>query len=199
MEEPKEKKSYKYLFSTGRPTKFQANFIEEIVAYFDIEPYRKEVMETSTEYGKDGDVRSTSEKYKHIPNTFPTLLGFAMEKKLNYATLRRWAEKGEDPKLEEKLANKVTFSSKDLELAKNLRQFSEAYKTAKERQESFLIQLGLSGAAPSAAFIFTAKNTTKMRDKIEQEVTHRTVKPLLDNLILDIDNEKKAQAEERGS
>ena len=44
------------------------------------------------------------------------------------------------------------------------------------------MEIGLAGAAPPSAYIFTAKNVTSMRDKVESDVTVRQVKPLLDNL-----------------
>lgn len=184
---------------TGRPTKFRKEFIDEVEKFFSVEPYRKELMETQREYTKDGEIKNEVDKYKHVPNFFPTLVRFAKHLKVNYMSLWHWAELGEDPKLMEKLKNKASFSKADEELVANLKKFSDAYKMAKSLQEDFLIQNGLAGASPSAAFIFTAKNTTKMRDKIEQEITHREVKPLLEHLQLDSNIHEKEKAEERGS
>ncbi|MDD5010502.1 MAG: terminase small subunit [Phycisphaerae bacterium] len=48
-------------------------------------------------------------------------------------------------------------------------EFSDAYKKAKELQREHLITCGLQGLFPAAAFIFTAKNLTDMRDKTEIE------------------------------
>ena len=48
------------------------------------------------------------------------------------------------------------------------------------------MQNGLNGASPSAGYIFTAKNVTKMRDKVESDITVRQVKPLLDHLNLNV-------------
>jgi hypothetical protein len=58
--------------------------------------------------------------------------------------------------------------------------------------------IGLSGAAPSSAYIFTAKNVTKMRDKVEQDVTVKQVKPLLDNLKLENVHDNNSNEEGRG-
>jgi hypothetical protein len=51
-------------------------------------------------------------------------------------------------------------------------EFSEAYKICKQMQKAFLIQMGLNGLYPAAAFCFVAKNCTDMRDKTEVENTH---------------------------
>lgn len=61
-------------------------------------------------------------------------------------------------------------------------EFSKAYKTCKQQQKDFLMDNGLIGASPASAYIFTAKNVAGMRDKVEQDVNVREVKPLLDNL-----------------
>ena len=49
-------------------------------------------------------------------------------------------------------------------------ELSKSYKEAKEVQKEFLMANGLVGASPPAAYIFTAKNVTDMKDK--QEVEH---------------------------
>ena len=143
-------------------------------------------MEETTEFDSQGGQKKTSYKYKHIPNTYPTLLKFAMKIKVNYATLRRWAENGEDPGLEEKMGKLKSFnkgySGDDMKLIRDLREFCESYKMAKALQEEFLMANGLNGATPASAFIFTAKNKTTMRDKVESEVTFKEVRPLLENL-----------------
>jgi hypothetical protein len=61
-------------------------------------------------------------------------------------------------------------------------EFCKAYKTCKSQQQDFLMDNGLIGASPASAFIFTAKNVTKMRDKVENDIKVTEVKPLLDNL-----------------
>lgn len=180
------KTDYKYLVAhTGRPTKFRKEFTEKLVEFFDIEPTLKELMEETEELGRDGQARKTSKKYKHVPNKFPTLVQFAKTIKVSYWSLQNWAEKGEDHNIQAKLAKNEGLSVKEVEMMKDLQEFSKAYKIAKELQQDFLMQNGLNGASPSAGYIFTAKNVTKMRDKVEQDVTVRQVKPLLDNLKLD--------------
>lgn len=50
-------------------------------------------------------------------------------------------------------------------------EFAEAYKRAKLLQQKFLVDNGLRGFSPPAAYIFTAKNITNMRDKTEVDHT----------------------------
>ena len=145
----------------GRPTKFKAEFVEKIIKFFDIDPYKKEVLEYSKEYFATGVLKKESEKFKHIPNKLPTLYGFAKDVGVDYTTVYRWAEKGED------LPEDGIKKDED---KKNFKRFCNAYKEAKELQKEFLISIGLAGAAPSPFAIFTAKNVTDMRDK--QEVEH---------------------------
>lgn len=176
-------KDYTYLVAmTGRPTKFRKEFITEMVKFFNIEPTRKEIMETVTEYNKDGVPRKTAEKWKHVPNKLPTLVQFAKHIKVSYASLVRWAENGDDPMLHEKLAKNEGLSVKEVQTMKDIQQFCKTYKQAKALQQDFLMQNGLIGSSPAAAYIFTAKNITGMRDKVEQDVTMRQVRPLLENL-----------------
>ena len=148
----------------GRPTKFLPRYTEDIIKYFDIEPYKKEVMEHSKEYFKDGQLKKESEKVRLLPNKMPTLYRFARKIGIDYATVYRWAEKGEE-----------TDESGEVltEKSKGFVEFCKSYKAAKEIQKEFLISIGLAGAAPAPFAIFTAKNVTDMRDKQEQEVTHK--------------------------
>lgn len=146
--------------ANGRPSKFKPEFAEALVKFFDIEPYIKEVQEKLTEYYKDGEVKKESEKFRLVPNKMPTLYRFSKAIGVDYTTVWRWAEKGE---LNEDEGKKCP----------EFETFCNAYKEAKELQKEFLINIGLAGAAPSAAFIFTAKNVTDMRDK--QEIDHSTL------------------------
>jgi len=135
----------------GAPTKFKPEYTKAMIDFFDIEPYKKETMEQVTEYYQDGTVRRKSEKFKYIPEKFPTILKFAKNIEVAYFTVKRWADKGMHEENDKK---------PDPELVK----FCEAYKQAKVMQKEFLIEIGLSGSAPPASFIFTAKNVTDMKD-----------------------------------
>jgi len=165
MAAPKGNKYNKGNHDTGRPSKFKSSYTEAIIKFFDIEPYKKEIMEKSKEYFKDGQLKKESEKIKHMPNKMPTLYRFARKIGVEYSTVWRWAEKGEwDGKDKD---------GKETTIDKNFKDFCNSYKAAKEIQKEFLITIGLAGAAPAPFAIFTAKNVTDMRDKQEQEVTHK--------------------------
>jgi hypothetical protein len=125
----------------GRPSKYDPKYCAELVSFFSVEPYRKEVSEKSKEYFADGKVKKTSEKYRFVPSDMPTFARFARKIGVNPDTLHEWK--------------------------KNHPEFSEAYNDAKELQKHFLVTIGLAGAAPPASFIFVAKNVTDMRDKQE--------------------------------
>lgn len=148
---PNKTKQPKKKSQGGRPSKFKAEFARLLTEFFAVDPYRKEVSEFSKEYYKNGTLKKESEKCRLVPNTLPTLFGFARSIGVDYTTVYRWAERGEDD---------TTFGP-----------FCKAYKEAKEAQKEFLISIGLAGAAPPASFIFTAKNVTDMRDKQEVEST----------------------------
>lgn len=139
---------------TGRPSKFKPQFIDEIIKFFDVEPYTKEIMETSKEYYKEGGLKKESEKCRLIPNKLPTLFSFARSIGVSYKTVWSWA-----------------FEKEEDELDNDLKAFRNAYKEAKELQKEFIISIGLSGAANAPFAIFTAKNVTDMRDKNETDIT----------------------------
>lgn len=153
----------------GRPTKFKPAYIRELIEFFDIEPYKREVMEKSTFFYKDGTKKAESEKYRLIPNNLPTLRTFAKKIGVSYWTVWNWAEKGaEAVEVPEGVENSGKYTEVELKdiykRREQIEEFSKAYKEAKEIQKEFLIQNGLVGASPSAAYIFTAKNVTDMRD-----------------------------------
>lgn len=163
----------------GRPTKFNPKYTEDLVKFFDIEPYKQVVSEQSTESFKDGGTRKESVKYRLIPNKMPTLYRFARKIDVSYKTVWLWAEKGEDEDLEAlekgmlEKGNTVEYVEEVLKQRKQLNHFCNAYKEAKELQKEFLINLGLAGAAPAPFAIFTAKNVTDMRDKVETDITSK--------------------------
>lgn len=138
----------------GRPSKFNPKYIDSIIKFFDVEPYKKEVMEYSEEYYKEGGIKKKSEKTRLIPNKLPTLFGFARTIGVSYKTVWAWAFEKDEEKLD-----------------KDLKAFRNAYNEAKELQKEFIISIGLSGAANAPFAIFTAKNVTDMRDKNETDIT----------------------------
>lgn len=174
---------YYYTKKAGRKTKFKAEYVQALIKHFEDAPKeKKQVVGYNNEFYKDGTIKRESESYKIVAAMFPTLLSFAKKIDVDYATVNRWAEKQAEGDYLQKLASKNGVSRADVELGKALEQFREVYRQAKQFQKEFLMENGLSGASPSQAFVFTAKNVTDMRDKSVFDVTHREVKPLLDNL-----------------
>ena len=158
----------------GRPTDFKPEYTAQLVKFFDIEPYKQVVTEESKEYTKDGDVRKESSKYRFLPNRMPTLYRFARKIGVDYTTVWRWADGGEITAVEEKIDKAIQEGKATpdvIQHLQDLRLFCNAYKEAKELQKEFLINIGLAGAAPAPFAIFTAKNVTDMRDKVETDVT----------------------------
>jgi len=141
----------------GRKTKYKPEYCDKLVSFFkDTPPTKEWVAETVREFYKDGTEKKKLDKKKMIPNTLPTLLKFAESIGVDYTTVYRWAHK----------------SAPDEDFESFQAEFCKAYKKALKYQKEFLIANGLNGASPSAAYIFTAKNLTDMRDKQEVENKH---------------------------
>jgi hypothetical protein len=182
----------------GRPTKFKYEYVDKIIKFFDIDPYRKEATETLKEYYKDGGLKKESTKSKLIPNKLPTLYQFARSIKVSYWTVWNWAKGGDKG---EEVKNKEKYTPEELEekeeVKRQIKEFSNAYKESKELQKEFLISIGLSGAAPSPFAIFTAKNLTDMRDKTETDITTKGKPiPLLHGVYPDNNIKKDTEAQE---
>ena len=67
--------------AVGRPTLFKEEFADDLIKFFDIQPY-KEVIEAD---GKGG------ERTRMLPNKFPTLARFACNCGVTRETLHDWA------------------------------------------------------------------------------------------------------------
>lgn len=172
----------------GRPTKFKPEYIDEMYKFFNIEPERREVIKSMVEYDEQGNERKRAEEVKIMPARFPTLYSFARHIGVGTSFVTDWAERGVDKELEKRIQNTAdngVISKKDAQMRLDIKRFSDAYLDAKLAQKQFLIDNGLSGASNSFFTIFTAKNVTDMRDKIETEVSHRIVSPLLENMSID--------------
>jgi len=140
--------------AVGRPTLFKEEFADDLIKFFDIQPY-KEVIEAD---GKGG------ERTRMLPNKFPTLARFACNCGVTRETLHDWA----------------TAKNADGELKHP--SFSYAYKRAKEYQESLLVEGTMNGAYNAPFAIFSAKNILGWKDKHEQEVTGANSGPLVISL-----------------
>ncbi len=165
----------------GVKTSFKPEFIDALIAFFDVKAYEIVVTESSVEYftpkkegEKRGPLKKKLEKTRAMPNKLPTLFGFSRSIGVRYMTVWRWAQKGKEA-LPVLIGDK-NYTDMELKerrrLAKALQVFSDAYKEAKELQKEFLMNLGLAGVTPAGAYIFTAKNITDMRD--DQKIDHTT-------------------------
>jgi len=81
---------------------------------------------------------------KTIANELPLFQSFLVEHGLNYERLNQWQEKYPE--------------------------FHDAYKKAKLLQEAHLIRNGIAGRYDTAFAIFTAKNITTLRDKVDIDI-----------------------------
>ena len=136
----------------GRPTLFQEEYTEQLLAYFDKEPFERRPL-----LDKEGNEKGS----EIVPNKFPTLARFATMVGVTRETLHDWAtSKNEDESLRHP-------------------NFSYAYKRAKEYQEAILVEGAMAGAFQANFSIFTAKNVLGWRDKIDQEITGADGAPLV--------------------
>ena len=157
--------------TAGRPTEYYPELCQEMIAFFDVEPYEKIIIEEQIRENTEKGTRSETKKYKLVASKLPTFIAFARSKDIHYATLNRWTK--------ERVSDEVDAPLKYPE-------FYEAYNTCKEMQKDFLIQNGLQGTSPSSAFIFVAKNLTDMVDRqlVEHDVPDlKEKRDALDNFI----------------
>ena len=82
---------------------------------------------------------------KKWANDLPLISAFARSIDINTSTILVWKDKHPD--------------------------FYSAYIKSKELQKEMLIQNGIQGLYSNGFAIFTAKNITDMRDKVEQDTT----------------------------
>lgn len=74
----------------GRPSKYDPKYCDELIEYFDREPYKEVMRQVVT---KSGDV---IEVPTIEPNDFPTLAGFAIKIGVASSTLREWRDQFPD-------------------------------------------------------------------------------------------------------
>jgi len=139
----------------GRPTLFREEYAEQLLAYFDKEPYERRPL-----LDKEGNEKGS----EVVPTKFPTLARFATMIGVTRDTLYEWS-----------VATNEDGSLKHSD-------FSYAYKRAKEYQEAILVEGAMAGAFQSNFSIFTAKNVLGWRDKIDQEITGAEGAPLLQGI-----------------
>ena len=122
---------------TGRPSKYRKVFCQQLVDFFDIEPYEKIEL---PHYQNDGTTLKWMD-YKLVPARMPTIRGFAKKIGVHVSNVYVWI--------------------------KTKKEFQDAFTQAQDIRKDWLIDLGLSGLTPPLAYKFTAINVTDMRDKTE--------------------------------
>lgn len=127
----------------GRPTVYKEEYCQQMIEFFDIEPY-KEVTETF--YYKDW---SSKDSIKLIPNKLPTFSKFARTIGVNRATLLDRATKTDE-------SWHLVFP-----------EFSSTYEVCKDIMKDYLNDNGLMNLYNSAYCKFVAINATDMKDKSE--------------------------------
>ncbi len=145
----------------GRPTKYKKDFCDELIKFFDIEPYGEVAHKTTDK--KSG---RTYIDYDYRANDLPTFEHFAHSIDVHVDTMIEWAS---------------TTYPEDHKKAGKLKhpEFSEAYKKAKQLQKHILITNAMQGLYNTTFSIFLAKNITDLRDKKELDLTHHMPEPLL--------------------
>ena len=140
------KKTTAIVKSTGRPTKYRPEYCDSIIKYFrDAPKFETFVKERFTRTLKTGTVEVT-EKYGYRTSHMPEFFEFAEFIGVSDESVLRWKNK--------------------------YIEFRGAYNKAKQYQKQWLVEVGLSGFAPPASFIFVTKNVTDMKD--EQKIDHTT-------------------------
>ena len=96
---------------------------------------------------------------KRVYRRMPSLTRFAKKIKVGLTSIYNWSDKNHD-----------SFQP----------EFLKACNRAKQIRKEWLIDVGLSGLAPANSFKFVAVNCTDMKDKQEQEQTHRVKVEIID-------------------
>lgn len=136
----------------GRPTNYKPGYCQELVDFFNADPYEDKEIE----HFKSGEKTWTD--IKRMSNKLPTMIEFARHIGVGYRTLFNWLDKESTSYQEE---------------------FWQTYtRIAKELQKNFLVQNGLEGLYNPVFAKFVALNFTNMVDKKEVELSSDPDKPL---------------------
>lgn len=139
----------------GRPTKYDPKYCEELLAFFDVDPW---TLEEKVMTRRDGSEVSEAVR---LPTRLPTFERFAHKIGVHVDTMIEWANKKDE-------AGNLVHP-----------EFSEAYKRAKQLQKDLLVENGLQGLYNTPWSIFLAKNITDLRDKQEHEHTGKDGAPIV--------------------
>lgn len=144
----KKQKVVKIPKKSGRPSKYKPEYCEEIIKFFS-GPKMKQVVKSERTITKANGTTETFKEYMYMAEDLPTFNQFARSIGVNEDTVVEWA----------KPENKKKYDG-----------FSVSYNIAHKLQKEFLVDNALKGLHPPATFIFTAKNITDMRDKVETDI-----------------------------
>ncbi len=131
----------------GRPSKYKKKYCKMIEDFFDQPPNRRVIKKEIIK--SNGTIER---EYVDVANPLPTIIKFARHIGVNPDTITEWSNA-------KTKAGKLKYPD-----------FSVSYRRAMRFAQDHLVDNGLAGLSPAAAFIFVAKNYTEMRDK--QEVDH---------------------------
>lgn len=123
----------------NRDIKYEPRFARELVDFFKVDYFRKEVKSVGTAYDKDGNVKFERKEYFLFPNRLPTIFLFCENLGISQDRFYEWVDYYED--------------------------FGAAYARARELYKDFLVQNGLSKLYDSTFTMFVARNTTDLKDK----------------------------------
>lgn len=152
----------------GRPTVYDPKFVDDIVTFFDVEPYERMKL-----YDKQGN-----ERIELVPNKFPTLARFACNIGVTRETLWEWSTRRDEE------TGQLTYPD-----------FSNAYKAAKEFQEANLVEGTMAGAFHATFSIFAAKNILGWRDSKDLTIANPAGETFKTESTLTADEAYKAMLE----
>lgn len=144
------------LTTTGRSTVFKPEYSKMLIDFFDVEPFRKEVVAISKAYNGKGNLSFEKEEKKLMANKLPTLVRFADKIGVYVPTLHDWIKKGQEVDEE----GNIKYPEFNV--------FYYAYTHTRDLYKEFLTQNGLLGLYPPQFAIFIAKNTTDYKDHEEK-------------------------------
>ena len=138
------------MVEVGRPLVYKPEYCQELIVFFDVEPYQDIKL---PHYDKDGKTVKW-EDIKRMPSKLPTLRNFAKKIKVAISTIYNWTNE-KSPSFQ--------------------KEFMDAFICAKEIRKWFLIENGLNGGYNPLFAKFVALNITDMEEKtrplIEQNIT----------------------------
>lgn len=143
--------------TAGRPSDYDPKFTQMMIDFFNVKPYEDMNVSEEIDVQESVDAKGTKKtrtrakrQIKRVASELPTFEKFSFDINVHRRTLHQWAT--------------ITTDPSDETAPLKYPEFSYAYSQCQQLQKYFLIQNGLQGTYPSAAFIFVAQNATDMVD-----------------------------------